>query len=292
LLAFNDEDKYIRVEQTEENILGTATANSVSTGQIQPAALNLLLDDYPNAGAAYSLRKLRLLYSGSAIKVRRDSDQALQDIGFLANGELDTASLESFCSGTDGFVHTWYDQSGNGYNATQTTASKQPKIVSAGSTILENGKAAVEFDGSDDGFATSLAGSSIFDFYSVIKTSVGEEFILPDNNTAASTYYGYIARNQGSTTIYSNYGTPSLYVNGVLETPIDRIDVMNLLSTGSQVLNVHQGADTSIWSYIEMFGRTGFEFGGISQEVIIWQTDQSTNRTGIETNINDFYSIY
>ena len=27
-------------------------------------------------------------------------------------------------------------------------------------------------------------------------------------------------------------------------------------------------------------------------EVVIYQSDQSTNRTGIETNINTFYSIY
>jgi len=32
---------------------------------------NLLLDDYPSAAAAYSLRKLRTAYSGSAIRVRR-----------------------------------------------------------------------------------------------------------------------------------------------------------------------------------------------------------------------------
>jgi len=40
LLGSLDEDKYIRVAQTEENILGTATANSASTAQIQPAAFD------------------------------------------------------------------------------------------------------------------------------------------------------------------------------------------------------------------------------------------------------------
>ncbi len=39
----------------------------------------------------------------------------------------------------NGFVETWYDQSGSGNNATQTTASKQPKIVSSG-TIIKNVK--------------------------------------------------------------------------------------------------------------------------------------------------------
>ena len=46
----------------------------------------------------------------------------------------------------NGFVETWYDQSGNGNDATQTTASKQPKIVSSG-TIIKNVKGfpALEF---------------------------------------------------------------------------------------------------------------------------------------------------
>src|SRR5210317_1337729 len=88
---------------------------------------NLLLDTYTGASAAYSLRKLRSGYTGDAIEVRRASDNTTQDIGFV-DGELDTTSLASFCSGTDGFVTTWYDQSGNGNDATQTTASNQPKI--------------------------------------------------------------------------------------------------------------------------------------------------------------------
>ena len=99
-----------------------------------------LLDTYSGAAAAYSLRQLSSTYSGDAIVVRRASDNTTQAIGFV-NNELDTTSLESFCSGTDGFVTTWYDQSGNGYDAAQTTAGSQPKIVSSGSTILENGKA-------------------------------------------------------------------------------------------------------------------------------------------------------
>ena len=36
-------------------------------------APSLLLDTYPNAAVAYSLRKLRTAYSGSAIRVRRSS---------------------------------------------------------------------------------------------------------------------------------------------------------------------------------------------------------------------------
>jgi hypothetical protein len=108
----------------------------------------LLLDTYSGAAAAYSLRLLRTAYTGSAIRVRRASDNTEQDIGFVSN-ELDTSALTTFCSGTDGFVETWYDQSGNGYDATQGTAANQPQIVSSGSVLTENGKPCVNFTGTN-----------------------------------------------------------------------------------------------------------------------------------------------
>lgn len=55
-----------------------------------------LLDIVPNAAAAYSLRKLRTAYTGSAIEVRRSSDLAVQDIGFDRFGNLDTTALTTF----------------------------------------------------------------------------------------------------------------------------------------------------------------------------------------------------
>lgn len=33
-------------------------------------------------------------------------------------------------------------------------------------------------------------------------------------------------------------------------------------------------------------------FAGDMQEVLVWTTDENSNRTGIQTNINDYYSIY
>ena len=105
----------------------------------------LLLDLYPGAAAAYSLRHLRTAYSGSAIQVRRSSDDQLKDIGFV-DGNLDTASLLSFVGSGDGFVKIWYDQSGEGNDAAQGSASNQPKIVSSGVVITENSEPSVEFN--------------------------------------------------------------------------------------------------------------------------------------------------
>lgn len=56
----------------------------------------LPLDNVSGASVAYGLRKLRSAYSGSAVRVRRTSDNAEQDIGFTASGDLDTTSLTSF----------------------------------------------------------------------------------------------------------------------------------------------------------------------------------------------------
>ena len=71
---------------------------------------NYLLDDVSDAVGAYSLRKLRLNYTGPAVRVRRTSDDAEKDIYFKADGTLDVSTLESFCSATDGKVVRWYNQ--------------------------------------------------------------------------------------------------------------------------------------------------------------------------------------
>jgi hypothetical protein len=60
---------------------------------VSPAAI-LLLDSYSGTAAAYSLRKLRNSYAGSAIQVRRTSDNTTMDIGFNSSGNLDTVVLK------------------------------------------------------------------------------------------------------------------------------------------------------------------------------------------------------
>lgn len=96
-------------------------------------------------GPSFSLRKLRNRYQGNCIRVRRNSDNAESDIGFI-NGKIDTTRLLDFCHGASGFVTTWYDQSGNGYNAVQTTSGNQPRIVNAGVLDSLYGFPAIQFD--------------------------------------------------------------------------------------------------------------------------------------------------
>jgi hypothetical protein len=122
----------------------------------------LLLDAYPNAAAAYSLRLLQSGYTSNCIRVRRSSDNTEQNIGFNLSGGLDTAALLSFIGVGNGFVTTWYDQSGNNRNATQTTQANQPQIVSSGSLITENGKVAIRTFGSE--YLTVPSSQATFNF--------------------------------------------------------------------------------------------------------------------------------
>ena len=298
-LVSADDTNYVRAVQTETNAVGSDSANSAASAQISSApAYDYLLDDYSGAAAAYSLRLLDSTYSGNAIKVRRASDNAEQDIAF-SNNELDTATLETFASGTDAFVTTWYDQSGNGYDAAQATASAQPKIVSGGSTILENGKAAIDWDGSNVWFKTPLFTTAInqpLSYFITAKIDTTNNTALIDGYTngkgliyrTASNGLNYAFGNTLSDasvpntqllfSIFADTTASSIYNNGNLElsgnlggSNLDGITIGNL---GSTLQNA------------------GYQLEGSMQELILYPSNQNTNRTGIETNINDFYSIY
>lgn len=92
---------------------------------------------------AFSLRLLSSQYTGNAIQVLRSSDGTKANIGFTSAGDLDTATLKAFVGSGNGYVSIWYDQSGNGYNATQTTAADEPIIMTSGVINRDNGRPSV-----------------------------------------------------------------------------------------------------------------------------------------------------
>lgn len=112
------------------------------------------------AYSGWSLRRLYDAYSGSAIQVRRSSDNTTQNIGFVGN-DLDTASLISFVGAGNGFVRTIYDQYGS-LNFTQTTNASQPQIVNAGSLYLEGGRPSIRMTATT--FMSIPASTALFNF--------------------------------------------------------------------------------------------------------------------------------
>jgi hypothetical protein len=146
---------------------------------------------------AYGLRKLRSAYSGPAIKVRKSSGGAVQDIGFDSNGNLDIAALSTFLGTSSGTVATWYDQSSYGKDATQSTASKQPSIVLNG--VLQNGKnntPIIVFDGVDDylGNTTGLSAGHI-NSSNLVAFTVGRQ----DSTATSNVYSRFVVLHKSNT---------------------------------------------------------------------------------------------
>lgn len=114
-----------------------------------------VLDTYAGATAAYSMRQLRSAYGGACVRLRRSSDNAEADFGFIAL-YLNKAAVLAWAGSGDAFVVTWYDQSGAGKHMTQATQAAQPRIVTAG-VFTAGTKVAPRFDGTDDYLFSSTA---------------------------------------------------------------------------------------------------------------------------------------
>ena len=89
------------------------------------------LDNVSGANLALGLRKLNSSYNGNALQLRRSSDNATSDFGFVGN-DLDLASITAWLNGATGYCTILYDQSGNGGDVTQTDPNRQPSFVSGG----------------------------------------------------------------------------------------------------------------------------------------------------------------
>ena len=290
MIFYNSEKSASDQTSIEENVGDYFTQNTP------------LLDTYSGAAAAYSLRLLDSSYVGSAIRVRRSSDNTEQDINFNVFGELDTVSLLAFAGTGDAFVKTWYDQASTN-DATQTTTANQPKIVSSGAVIVENGKPAVQFDGSNDTLesTSNVVSNSAMSLFVPYKyddtTSKPQDLIM--SSTADGFKYGmsgsgkdqYAKYSPLETTTWSNTTTNQvldslfsvasggaiLYTDGVLQTATG---TAGIVGTNTATLKIGSRDLTSAY------------FNGKIHEVIIYDSDKSTNRSNIETNINTFYSIY
>jgi len=266
-----------------------------------PTAAPLLLDSYSGAAAAYSLRQLSWAYGGPAVRVRRSNDNAEQD--FTATEVSDGTLATWVGAGNNGFVRTWYDQSGNGRNAIQLNAASQPQIVATGFLLTENGKASVSFNGTSNYLTTAaffvqttnISLVSVFkfnaltDFQTFISfggfISNGFLFQRPNADTyryatngGFADYGNNLNTNQTLLELYDkSNGATELFRNTVLTGQNSQSTAIN----GSNVFEIGRRTDGSS-QYTNMN----------AQEFIFYSSDQSANRTAIEANINAYYSIY
>jgi len=253
-----------------------------------------LLDAYGGAAAAYSLRRLSANYAGPIVRVRRSSDNTEQD--FTATQVTD-GTLTTFCGAGNGFVRTWYDQSGNGRHAQQATASSQPRVVATG--ILEtkgtNSRPSIRFlSASSTSLKTSAFGGWDVDSMFIAASATLEAFML-DGNTVNNVSL-YAPGPSGSFRLFAGIAA--------VESALITVGALSLINTvvnsfGTDTLAVNADTRTGQYGSNKRDGltigcagnQTTFHNDSIS-EVIIYPFDQSANRPPINSNINAHYAIY
>ena len=100
----------------------------------------LPLDSFAQPAAAYSMRRLKSTYAGPGVKLRRVDNNQTQDINFLGftgftGAPIDTVAAQAHCSGTTCQIETWYDQSGNGRNASREAGISPAYVPSCNGSL-------------------------------------------------------------------------------------------------------------------------------------------------------------
>ena len=270
--------------------------------------------------SAYSLRKIKSSYSGNCIQVRRSSDSTTSEIGFI-DGYLDTATLLTFIGSGDGFVKMFYDQTGSGRNFEMTTNSHQPKIVSSGSLITTNGKAAIRFSSS---YMEVPSSNTLFNFLhngtknaiTVVfeskstteggllstaldsPTSIGlliTNFVVSTSSAETICFVGISGQMAFRVNQPKTLNTQLLYsvfTDGSNAIPSNRINASlnNVYPTNNN--NSSTPSLSNSTTNLRLGNISGYLLDGNVQEVIIWNEDRLNLKSNIDSEINNYYGIY
>jgi hypothetical protein len=200
-----------------------------------------------------------------------------------------------------GFVSIWYDQISS-FNKTQSTATRQPVIVSSGFINTMNSKPSLKFTTSSNS-SFDLSGGPTINEPSTIFTT----FKL-DTSYSTTTQYqifgGPTYDQQAKFSISNNkyyLSNISTYTKGISSTttassnPVittalfSSIDKLRVNS--DEVISGDVGGFSSHSIYIGR-GYLGLYFLGDISELIIYTSDKTSDFNAIESNINTYYTIY
>ena len=277
------------------------------------AGFSGLLDLFPGAAAAYSLRALSSEWlTGDVVEVRRSSDNA--ELGFTATEIID-GTLTAWAGVGDAFVKTIYDQSGILGDLVQSTAASQAAIVEAGSLVTnDNGNIGLRFDGVNDKYetvqntlnpGTTISGFCVGDDNQALGSNLTTAWLSVRNNSSGTNRSAYelsiynnsnlrartdpLADNANATdqfpvvvgadatallsAIVTSGGRFTGSLNGVVRFDVVPTDAGDIGSGYGVRLGVHTNT--------AQYGK------GVWSETLLWLSDQTDNRAGINNNINN-----
>jgi len=201
---------------------------------------------------------------------------------------------------SDGFVKTWYDQSvttqagdtATGNHATQATAASQPKIVSAGSLNTDGG---LLFDSSEFDLGSSVSLGSAHSIFAVAKTSTARSSTFPNlltnptNGRGVGIYSDAITDKAVAASNTDNSFNFSSNTNRKLMSVTSDATNVNGFENGAASSDNARSQSLTTNDFQEIGG--GSNFAGTIEEIIVYLSDQTDNRTAIEANIGEAYSI-
>lgn len=172
----------------------------------------------------------------------------------------------------DGYITTWYDQSGNKNNAIQSTTSAQPKIVDGVNSIIRmNNKPVLRFDGTDDALISNSFNNATNStaFFVASRGANNQSFI------ARSTNYAIL----GATDLFNIY-----YLNKSNTAATTGADTKNSLNIYTAIRTSAINSTLAIGA-----GSAGNFLNGNMAELIIYDGNKLSNKTPIENNLRDYY---
>ena len=225
-----------------------------------------------------------------------DNRKAIESNMADYHGNIDLpAGFDSGNDEVDGYVATWYDQSGNGNNAVQAVATSQPKIVEGG--VLQkddNNNPELVFAA---GFltATTLTLTQANTTFACYKRDTGTATSVITNSLSLNTQL--VGRAGGNDSWYMYAGTALTGATGGYTKEVGTFLFNSTSSTihanGVEVANGDAGTNGASEGLNIGAHKTGsLNWEGTIQEILIYDSDQSLVRKSIEFNINNAYSIY
>ena len=246
----------------------------------------------------------------NSMSLRTGASFEYMSINSVSGGSSKTATLSDFKISRiarNGFVETWYDQSGNSNDATQTTASDQPSIVQNGGICKSNGSPSVFFTGDTrddelDFTDLTLTDATIFTVVNIDSSADQQIIIGGSASTSTGTMIPMMDNGSSTTQVYKNSTVggaeqgSSQFKNGSQITLADRDDAFDNLAVDSQILFTMVDVDVAEAKVLDGISRTPsdaltFHLQGKMNELIIYNSDLSSDRGTIESEIANYYNI-